>query len=90
MLEAGLSVGVVGAVVAAVGIVRDRRWAWVLGVVVVVVSVVLWLAQETVGLPGLPRSWVEPSRIVAVVVETGYLVLAGRRLRKMWTASRTA
>lgn len=82
VLEGGLSVNVLGAVFAAVGIARDRRSAWVLGVVVAVVSVVLWSAQETVGLPGLPRSWTEPSRIVAVLVEAGYVVMAAKQFAR--------
>lgn len=79
-LEAVLALNVAAAVVAAVGIARRRRWGWIVGVVVTVVSLALWLAQETVGLPGLPQAWTEPSRLLAAVVECAYLVLAGRRL----------
>lgn len=79
-LELGLLVNVAAALVAAVGIARRRRWGWVLGVLVTVVSLALWLAQETLGLPGLAQSWTEPSRLVAVLIEAAYLVLAGYRL----------
>lgn len=81
-LEAGFVVNVAGAVIAAVAIARSRRWGWILGVVVTVVSLSLWLAQETVGLPGLPQAWTEPSRLVAVVIEAGYLALAGQQLSR--------
>jgi hypothetical protein len=65
-----------GAVVAAVAIWRNRRWGWLLGVCIVGLSFVLYLAQETVGLPRLPKNWLEPSRIVALIVEALFLVLA--------------
>jgi hypothetical protein len=80
VLELGLVLNVAAAVVAAVGIVRRRGWGWILGMIVAGVSLALWLAQETVGLPGLPQAWTEPSRLVAVMIETAYLILASRQL----------
>jgi len=35
------------------------------------VSVVLYVAQETMGLPGLRKRWLEPSRVVSLLVEVG-------------------
>ncbi len=70
-----------GAVVAAVAIWRNRRWGWLLGVLVVGLSFVLYVAQETVGLPGLPKNWWEPSRIVSlIVVEVLFLTVAGNQV----------
>ena len=66
----------VGALVAAVGIYLEKRWGWLLGMVIVTTSVVLYLAQETVGLPGLPKAWLEPSRIVALIIEALFFVVA--------------
>ncbi len=80
LLELVLLANVIGALVAAVGILRDVRWAWYVGVVVVGIAVVLYLAQETVGLPGLPKAWLEPSRIVALLVEALFVILAWRQL----------
>ena len=65
-----------GAVIAAVAIWRNRRLGWLLGVLVVGLSFVLYLAQETVGLPGLPKNWWEPSRIVSLIVEALFMVVA--------------
>jgi len=65
-----------GAVIAAVAIWRNRRWGWLLGVLVVGLSFVLYLAQETLGLPGLPKNWGEPSRIVSLIVEAVFILVA--------------
>ena len=65
-----------GAVVAAAGIALGVRWGWLLGILIVGVCIALYLAQETVGLPGLPQNWWEPSRIVALVLEAPFVVLA--------------
>lgn len=82
LLEAGLLADVVAAIVAAVGIYHRARWGWVLGVVIVGVGVVSYLVQEMVGLPGLPRMWLEPSRIVALVIEAGFVAVAYRQVRR--------
>jgi hypothetical protein len=75
LLEFALLVNLLGAVVAAVGIYRNLRWGWLLGILIVAISFVLYLAQETVGLPGLPKVWWEPSRIVSLIVEALFVVL---------------
>jgi hypothetical protein len=46
------------------------------GLAIACLGVGLYLAQETVGLPGLPRSWWEPSRIVTLAVETLFVIVA--------------
>jgi hypothetical protein len=65
-----------GALAAAAGIYRKRRWGWLLGIVIAGISAALYAAQETVGLPGLPRVWWEPSRIVSLIVEASFAVVA--------------
>ncbi len=68
-----------GAVIAAVAIWRNRRLGWLLGVLVVGLSFVLYVTQETVGLPGLPKNWWEPSRIVSLVVARNNVVSSRER-----------
>jgi hypothetical protein len=81
LLEVVLAVNLGAAVLAAVGIARNARWGWVLGVVIASLAVGLYLAQQTVGLPGLPRDRWEPSRIVSLVVEALFIAVAVRQLR---------
>ncbi len=76
LLESVFLANLLGALVAAVGIYRNARWGWSLGVLFAATSLVLYIAQETVGLPGLPRNWLEPSRILALVIEGLFVVLA--------------
>jgi hypothetical protein len=83
LLEVALLANVLGAVVAAAGIYLGHRWGWLLGVVIATVSVTLYVAQETVGLPGLPKMWLEPSRLLALVVEGLFLALAGSRVVRL-------
>lgn len=80
LLELGLLANVLGAVIAALGIYLGRRWGWLLGAVVALVSVALYVGQETVGLPGLPKMWLEPSRLLALLVEGLFLALAARQM----------
>ena len=86
-LEVVFLANLLGAVIAALAMWRNRRWGWLLGVMVVGLSFVLYLAQETIGLPGLPGNWWEPSRIVALILEALFVLLArsqivSSRLRK--------
>lgn len=76
LLELVLLANLLGALIAAVGISLNLRWGWLVGVFVAVLSVVLYVAQETVGLPGLPKMWLEPSRILSLTVEALFVVLA--------------
>jgi hypothetical protein len=48
--------------------------------VIVLISVLLYITQETVGLPGLPQNWFEPSRLISLAIETTFLFLAQRQL----------
>jgi hypothetical protein len=76
-LEIALLAVVLAAGIAAVAIFRDRHLGWLLGILVACVSVVLYLVQETIGLPGLQKTWLEPSRLVSLIVEGLFMVLAG-------------
>jgi uncharacterized membrane protein YhdT len=80
---------VLGAVSAAAGIWRARRWGWRLGVVVVIVAVALYVTQESIGLPGMPRNWFEPSRIVSLIFDALFLT-AARKYISSQTAVPTA
>lgn len=76
ILELVFLANILGAVIAAVGIYCNLRWGWLLGIIIAVFSFLLYLAQETVGLPGLPIMWFEPSRIVALIIEVLFVVFA--------------
>ena len=77
-IEFGLFMLVIAALVSVSGIYKNLQWGWILGVVVSITSVLLWLAQETIGLPGFPKMWFEPSRIVALAIEIAFVVIAYR------------
>jgi hypothetical protein len=66
-----------GAVVAAVGIWRSQRWAWILGVAFSVLTAAGYVLSRTVGLPGLPDdpNMFEPLGVAAVVCELAFIVL---------------
>jgi hypothetical protein len=71
---------VLGAVIAAVGILCARRWGWLLGVAVVVVALALYVTQESVGPPGMPQNWLEPSRIVSLIFDALFLAVARKHV----------
>ncbi len=76
ILEFALLINALGAIIAAVGIYKNMRWGWILGILISCISVILWIAQETIGLPGLPKMWFEPSRIVSLIIEVVFVALA--------------
>lgn len=80
LLEVGLLADLVAAVIAAVGVYRGARWGWLLGIAVAAVGAGLYVLQETVGLPGLPTMWWEPSRIVTLAAEITFVIVALRQL----------
>jgi len=71
---------VLGAMTAAVGMWCARRWGWLLGVVVVVVALALYVTQESVGLPGMPQNWLEPSRIVSLIFDALFVAVAWKHV----------
>ena len=76
-LEEGSYTGVLylanflGALVAAVGIYRGKRWGWVLGLLIAGGAFVAYVISRTAGLPGLgvEEEWIEPLGVLSLVVE---------------------
>ena len=67
----------VGALVAAVGVYRDRDWGWLLGALVAGGAFLGYVLSRTVGLPGLPAepdAWFEPLGVASLIAEAGFLV----------------
>lgn len=82
VLELILLANVLGALVSAIGIYRNVQSGWLLGLLVVAVSVLLYVAQETVGPPGLPQAWLEPSRVFSLLVDVLFAGLAVHEVRR--------
>jgi hypothetical protein len=80
-LEAGSYTGMLylanflGALAAAVGIYRGRRWGWALGLLIAGGAFVAYLISRTVGLPGLPveTEWLEPLGVLSLIVEVMFM-----------------
>ena len=67
-----------GALFAAVGIIRAQRWGWLLGLVVAAGALVAYVLSRTVGLPGLPaepENWLEPPGVASLICEGVFVVL---------------
>jgi len=48
------------------------------------------VAQESIGLPGMPQNWVEPSRIVSLMFDALFIAVARKYIgsdRRALTAS---
>jgi uncharacterized membrane protein YfcA len=60
-----------GALAAAVGIYRRKRWGWTLGLLVAGGAFAGYVISRTVGLPGLPveTEWLEPLGVLSLMVE---------------------
>jgi len=60
-----------GALAAAVGIYRGKRWGWALGLLVAGGAFAGYVISRTVGLPGLPveTEWLEPLGVLSLIVE---------------------
>lgn len=69
----------VGALVAAVGVYRDRTdWGWLLGALVAGGAFVGYVLSRTVGLPGLPAepdAWLEPLGVASLIAEAAFLIV---------------
>jgi hypothetical protein len=61
---------------------HNRRFGWIVGIGVVVVSWLLYAMQETVGLPGLSRTWWEPTRPMSLAFGGLFVVVALRELSR--------
>jgi hypothetical protein len=76
----------VGALVAAVGVYRDRAdWAWLLGALVAGGAFLGYVLSRTVGLPGLsaePDAWFEPLGVASLVAEAVFLLVFAVTLRQ--------
>src|SRR5215213_7383929 len=61
----------VGALAAAIGIYRGKRWGWTLGFLVAGGAFAGYVISRTVGLPGLPveTEWLEPLGVLSLPVE---------------------
>lgn len=70
---------VVGAALAAIGILVDRIEAWALGAVTAAATFAAYIVSRTAGLPGLPAEerseFLEPLGVASLVVEAAFLVL---------------
>jgi hypothetical protein len=67
----------IGALVAAVGVSRDRDWGWLLGALVAGGAFVGYVLSRTAGLPGLPAepdAWFEPLGVASLIAEVVFLV----------------
>lgn len=60
-----------GALAAAVGIYRGKRWGWALGFLVAGGAFAGYVISRTLGLPGLPveTEWLEPLGVLSLIVE---------------------
>ena len=67
------------ALVAAVGVYRDRRaWGWSLGLLVAGGAFIGYVLSRTVGLPGLPPepdAWLEPMGVASLIAEGLFIML---------------
>src|SRR5215207_450305 len=66
-----------GAILAAIGIYKGRRWGWSLGALVSAGAFVGYVISRTVGLPGLPveEEWLEPLGLLSILVEVLFVGL---------------
>lgn len=85
-----------GSVAAALGILRGRRWGWILGALVAAGAFAAYLVDGTVGLPGMEaRGLLEPVGVLAKTLEALFLVvcafeLAARFRRRALTVALAA
>jgi hypothetical protein len=78
----------VGALVAAIGIVRGARSAWILGAVVAIGAFAAFILSRTTGLPSYHETEWEPLGIVSLGLEAAYAIVCARALATPATAAR--
>ncbi len=66
-----------GALAAAVGIYRGKRWGWALGFLVAGGAFAGYVISRTLGLPGMPveTEWLEPLGVLSLIVEVMFVGL---------------
>lgn len=73
-----------GSAVAAFGILRGRRWGWVLGALVAAGALAAYVSDGVIGLPGVEAgglgSLLEPAGILAKTLEALFLVVCASEL----------
>lgn len=71
-----------GGLLSAYGILRERSWGWMLGILVAGGAFVAYFASRTVGLPGAMalthEDFFEPAGVIALVLELLFVVLSVR------------
>jgi uncharacterized membrane protein YhdT len=80
-----------GALVAAIGILRNQRaLGWLLGLLVAGGAILAYVASRTIGMPGLPAepdAWLEPSGVASIVCEVLFVILFAMAHRAKTRAS---
>jgi Kef-type K+ transport system membrane component KefB len=72
-----------GATVATGGIMRERKWGWLLGVLVAGGAIIAYFVSRAVGLPGFANApWFESIDVVALLVEVAFVAIAVKVLSK--------
>lgn len=65
-----------GAVVAAIGISRNQRWGWGLGVLLAGGALAGYVVSRTIGLPGMAvEEWLEPVGVLSLLIEGLFIAL---------------
>ena len=67
---------ILGALVAAYGIYRRKRWGWLLGLLIALGSLVGYVWSRTIGLPFLPpEEWLYPWGVISVISEVLFCLI---------------
>jgi len=83
------AINFLAAIMAAIGILRQEAWGWVLGVVIAAGSLIGYILSRTVGLPGMEiEAWLQPLGLLSFVAEGIFLVLVIRM--KPWAGLASA
>jgi hypothetical protein len=78
----------IGALVAAIGIARGMRGAWVLGAVVAIGAFVAFILSRTTGLPSFKEAEWKTLGVVSMILEAAYVMVAARALSARPSAAR--
>ncbi len=76
----------IAAIIAALGILRQETWGWLLGVGIAVGSLIGYILSRTVGLPGMEiEAWLQPLGVLSLLAEGAFLLLVFTK--KPWAAA---